>query len=85
MGFQVNQATHQLCFRLKEIARWDLRLTQSKGKVACEKRPAWVCGQVAPKNRPGLSVCGQVARENRPIFIFFLKGQVTHDNETIFF
>jgi hypothetical protein len=30
-----------------------------------------------------LSVCGQVARENKPIF--FKKGQVTHDNETIFF
>jgi len=31
-------------------------------------------------------VCGQVARKNRPIFfLFFKKGQVTHDNETIFF
>ena len=28
MGFQVNRAKHQLCLGLKEIARWDLRLTQ---------------------------------------------------------
>jgi len=91
MGFQVDRVTHRLCFGLKEIARWDLRLTQSKGQVARENRPAWVCGQVAPENRPGLSVCWQVARENR--LIFFLKkkqrkkkgGQVTYDNETIFF
>ena len=83
MGFQVDWATHRLCFELKEIARWDLSLTHSKGQVSRENRPAWVWGQVAFENRPGLSVCGQVARENKPIF--FKKGQVTHDNETIFF
>ncbi|KAJ6856089.1 hypothetical protein NC651_037837 [Populus alba x Populus x berolinensis] len=36
----VDWATHQLCFELKEIARWDLSLTQSKGQVARENTPA---------------------------------------------
>jgi hypothetical protein len=86
MGFQVDRVTHRLCFGLKEITRWDLRLTQSKRQVARENRPAWVCEQVAPENRLGLSVCGQVARENRPIFLKKKKKrQVTHDNETISF
>jgi hypothetical protein len=61
MGFQVDRVTHRLCFGLKEVARWDLRLTQSKGQVARE-------------NRPCLSVYGQVARENRLIF-FKKKGR----------
>jgi len=30
VGFQVDQATHILWFRLKEVARWDLRLTEKK-------------------------------------------------------
>ena len=30
MGFQVDLATHILRFWLKEVARWDLRLTEKK-------------------------------------------------------
>jgi len=30
MGFQVDRATHILWFRLKEVTRWDLRLTEKK-------------------------------------------------------
>jgi len=30
MGFQVDRATHILRFWLKEVARWDLRLTEKK-------------------------------------------------------
>jgi hypothetical protein len=30
MGFQVDRATHILWFWLKEVARWDLRLTEKK-------------------------------------------------------
>jgi hypothetical protein len=43
MRFQVDQTTHRFWFWLKEIARWDLRLTQSKGQVAHENIPVWVC------------------------------------------
>jgi len=37
-GSQVNPTTHRVLLWLKEIARWDLRLTQSKGQVAYENR-----------------------------------------------
>ena len=35
MGFQVDRATHILWFWLKEVTRWDLRLTEKKKR---EKR-----------------------------------------------
>jgi hypothetical protein len=30
MGFQVDRATHILWFWLKEVVRWDLKLTEKK-------------------------------------------------------
>ena len=30
MGFQVDRATHILWFWLKEVARWDLKITEKK-------------------------------------------------------
>jgi hypothetical protein len=37
-GSRVNPTTHRVLLWLKKIARWDLRLTQSKGQVAHENR-----------------------------------------------
>jgi len=37
MGFQVDRATHILWFLLKEVARWDLRLTEKKRREKKER------------------------------------------------
>ena len=33
MGFQVDRATYISCFWFIEVAKWDLKLTEKKGKV----------------------------------------------------
>jgi prophage tail gpP-like protein len=38
MGFQVDRATHILRFWLKEVARWDLRLTEKKERKKKERK-----------------------------------------------
>jgi hypothetical protein len=38
VGFQVDQATHILWFWLKEVARWDLRLTEKKKRKKDRER-----------------------------------------------
>jgi len=38
MGFQVDRATHILWFLLKEVARWDLRLTEKKRREKKRER-----------------------------------------------
>jgi hypothetical protein len=37
MGFQIDRATHILWFWLKEVARWDLKLTEKEERKKREK------------------------------------------------
>jgi hypothetical protein len=80
MGFQVNRATHRLCFGLKEIARWDLKLsnhTQSLALVKWNRQMGFQVNRATHRLYFGLKEIarwdlrltpskGQVARENRP-------------------